>query len=76
MCLRPINSHDREHIDEEKNKIQKDISNCEQDIESLRQQREGILSLKNTDNRVLSDTSLLTFLPFTSKFTFFTSALL
>ncbi len=54
MCLRPINSHDREHIDEEKNKIQKDISNCEQDIESLRQQREGILSLKNTNTEAES----------------------
>ena len=49
MCLRSIDSHDREHIDEEKNKIQKDISNYEQDIESLHQQREGILSLKNTN---------------------------
>ena len=49
MCLRSLDSHDREHIEEEKNKIQKDISNCEQDIESLHQQREGILSLKNTN---------------------------
>ena len=45
-CLRPITNKDREHIEEEENKIKKDIDNCEQDIESLLQQQKGIINLK------------------------------
>ena len=56
MCLRQITSKDRKHIKEEKNKIQKDINNCEDDIKSLLQQQKNISSLK--ENNITAESQL------------------
>ena len=45
-CLRQITNNDRDHIEKEKNKLKKDINNCEQDIESLKHQQKNIFNLK------------------------------
>jgi DNA repair exonuclease SbcCD ATPase subunit len=53
-CLRQITSKDRSHIEEEKNKVKKDVNNREQDIESLQQQRKNVVKLKQ-DNLSASE---------------------
>jgi len=45
-CLHEITSNDREHIEEEKKKINKDISNREEDIQSLNNQEKNLKQLK------------------------------
>ena len=49
ICLRQLTNKDRSHIKEEKNKIKKDIDNCEQDIESLHQQQKNTINLKESN---------------------------
>ena len=56
VCLRQITSEDRDHILQEKNKIKKDIDNCEQDIESLLQQQKNIFNLK--ENNITAESQL------------------
>ena len=56
ICLRQITSKDRDHITQEKNKIKKDINNCEQDIESLLHQRKNIINLK--ENNITAESQL------------------
>ena len=46
VCLQEITKNDREHIELEKNKIRKEITNCEEDIESLNLQVKNIRQLK------------------------------
>tara|TARA_Y100000310_G_scaffold231798_1_gene234495 strand:- start:2061 stop:3881 length:1821 start_codon:yes stop_codon:yes gene_type:complete len=46
VCLHQITNRDRQHIKQEKNKIKKDIDNCDQDIKSLLQQQKNIITLK------------------------------
>jgi len=55
-CLRQINSNDRTHIKKEKEKINKDINNCDQDIESLNEQQKGVFELK--ENNILAESKL------------------
>ena len=45
-CLHEITNSDRDHIKKEKNKIKKDINNCDQDIISLNEQQKNIQKLK------------------------------
>jgi DNA repair exonuclease SbcCD ATPase subunit len=49
ICLRQITNKDRSRIKEEKNKIKKDIDNCEQDIKSLQHQQKEIINLKESN---------------------------
>jgi len=49
VCLQEISNKDRTHIEEEKNKIKKEINNCEQDIESLQLQITNIQEVKKTN---------------------------
>lgn len=51
VCLHEISSDDRDHITQEKEKIQKDITNCQEDIDTLNVQIKNITDLKkqNTD---------------------------
>lgn len=48
-CLHQITNNDRDHIEKEKNKILKDIKNCEDDIVSLNQQIDSIKELKRNN---------------------------
>ena len=47
VCLHEITNVDRDHIEHEKQKIKKDIINCEDDIESIKLQLNNIKKLKN-----------------------------
>ena len=46
VCLHNITTNDRDHIEREKDKLKKDISNCTNDIESLHVQVDSITDLK------------------------------
>ena len=48
-CLHEITSNDREHIHSEKEKINKDILNRKEDIESLKKQVNGLKELKKSN---------------------------
>ena len=48
-CLHEITSNDREHIHSEKEKINKDILNRKEDIESLKKQVNGLKDLKKSN---------------------------
>jgi len=48
-CLHEITSNDREHIHVEKEKINKDILNRKEDIESLKKQVNGLKELKKSN---------------------------
>ena len=48
-CLHQITSNDRDHIENEKNIIEKDIKNCKEDIESLNKQITNIRELKQNN---------------------------
>jgi len=50
VCLHDITSNDRNHIEQEKKNIQKEIYNCNDDIESLKLQISSINNIKK-DNK-------------------------
>ena len=50
VCLHDITSNDRDHIEQEKKNIQKEIYNCNDDIESLKLQISSINNIKK-DNK-------------------------